>query len=44
MASYILSKASITYIDVSVFKPEEDAQKLHDAMKGTGENTPLGLD
>ena len=42
MASYVLSKASITYIDVSVFKPKEDAQKLHDAMKGTGKHTPLG--
>ena len=40
MASYVLSTATITYIDVSLFKPEEDAQKLHDAMKGTGKSIP----
>ena len=39
MASYILKKATITYLDVSLFRPEQDAQKLKDAMKGTGKNT-----
>ena len=36
MASYILSTATFTYLDVSAFRPEEDAHKLKAAMKGAG--------